>query len=58
VRISSDELFKRSWDLPTETDLIENVLRNETDPLFTWQYDEEAPCPSGCAREEGTCVVV
>ncbi|KAK3080515.1 hypothetical protein LTS18_000610 [Coniosporium uncinatum] len=58
VRITAEEVFRRSQDLPTETELIEEVLRNETDPLFTWQHDSEAPCPSGCAREEGTCAVV
>lgn len=26
------------------------VLSNETDPWFSWQFDDGAPCPKGCAR--------
>lgn len=27
-----------------------DVLVNETDPYFLWQYDPVYPCPEGCLR--------
>lgn len=50
IRIASSEVFRESYDLPTQARLIGEVLTNETDGLFAWQYDAEAPCPAGCAR--------
>jgi tRNA(Arg) A34 adenosine deaminase TadA len=29
---------------------IGNVLTNETDVYFSWQFDPSAPCPQGCHR--------
>ncbi|EEH23572.1 hypothetical protein PABG_05783 [Paracoccidioides brasiliensis Pb03] len=50
IRISSQEIIERSYDLPSSTILIGEVLANETDPYFAWQYDPSAPCPAGCSR--------
>ncbi|KGQ01168.1 hypothetical protein PAAG_12112 [Paracoccidioides lutzii Pb01] len=50
IRISSQEIIERSYDLPSSTILIGEILANETDPYFAWQYDPSAPCPAGCSR--------
>ncbi|KAI0334877.1 cytidine deaminase-like protein [Cubamyces sp. BRFM 1775] len=55
IRIPSIEVFERSFDLPNPSRLIAGVLTNETDPLFSWQFNPSAPCPAGCAREGATC---
>jgi tRNA(Arg) A34 adenosine deaminase TadA len=58
IRISSLEVFQESFDLPNQSRLIADVLRNETDPYFAWQFDPAVPCPAGCARggTSGECV--
>ncbi|EEY21456.1 FCY1p [Verticillium alfalfae VaMs.102] len=50
IRIASREVFAMSVDLPRQTALIGAVLTNETNPLFSWQFDHSAPCPPGCSR--------
>ncbi|KAH9898612.1 cytidine deaminase-like protein [Xylariomycetidae sp. FL2044] len=55
IRIASADVFQQSFDLPQASRLIGNVLTNETDPYFLWQYDPDYPCPEGCARVEGSC---
>jgi hypothetical protein len=50
IRISSLEVFQESFDLPDPSRLIGNLLVNETDPYFLWQYDPLYPCPAGCNR--------
>lgn len=55
IRISSQEVFDRSADLPHSTALLGNVLADETDPYFLWQFDKSFPCPGGCSRSEGSC---
>ncbi|KAF2805470.1 cytidine deaminase-like protein [Mytilinidion resinicola] len=56
IRISSLEVFRRLFDLSTQSGLIGPILANETDPLFAWQFDPAAPCPEGCARGRmGVC---
>ncbi|KAF1989095.1 cytidine deaminase-like protein [Aulographum hederae CBS 113979] len=55
IRISSQTVFEESWDLSTQTKLIGDVLINETDPYFAWQFDPFAPCPVGCTRNGGMC---
>lgn len=55
IRILSVEVFRQSFDLPNPSRLIAEVLTNETDPYFLWQYDPAYPCPKGCARSAGTC---
>ena len=56
IAISSKELFEKSEKLPKKTAWISDVLANETDDLFAWQFDESAPCPNGCARDGSKCV--
>ena len=56
IRISSADVFAQSADLPTTTGLLADVLADETDPYFAWQFDPEHPCPAGCERIEGTCL--
>ncbi|KAI1499452.1 cytidine deaminase-like protein [Biscogniauxia marginata] len=55
IHISSLEVFRQSFDLPHPSRLINDVLANETDPYFSWQYDSTYPCPKGCSRVEGIC---
>ncbi len=55
IRISSMEVFRQSFDLASTTRLMGEVLTNETDPYFLWQYDPDYRCPSGCARRNGRC---
>lgn len=55
IRISSAQVFQQSFDLPHPSRLIAEVLTNETDPYFLWQYDPTYPCPEGCARSGGSC---
>ncbi|KAF2164416.1 hypothetical protein M409DRAFT_31452, partial [Zasmidium cellare ATCC 36951] len=50
IRVASIEIFERSFDLSSPSRLIGEVLTNETDPYFLWQYDPSYPCPSGCQR--------
>jgi tRNA(Arg) A34 adenosine deaminase TadA len=50
IRVSSMEIFEKSFDLPYQTTLLGNVLANETDPYFSWQFNPEASCPQGCVR--------
>jgi hypothetical protein len=40
------------------TRAIGDVLTNETDPFFSWQFDPTYPCPKGCVRSksEMSCV--
>ena len=56
IQIPSSEVFHRSTDLPSRTSLIGDVLTNETDPYFAWQYNTSSPCPATCKRDaSGTC---
>lgn len=55
IRISSQEVFRQSYDLPDAARLIGGVLTNETDPYFFWQNDPDYPCPKGCSWNEGSC---
>ncbi|KAJ5895622.1 hypothetical protein N7495_007313 [Penicillium taxi] len=50
IRIPSVDIFEASFDLSTSTRLMGNVLVNETDPYFLWQFDPSYPCPEGCDR--------
>lgn len=60
IRISSYEVFEKSFELPTMTRMIGGVLTNETDPLFSWQYDMNYACPSSCSRNSdgSSCVAM
>lgn len=50
---SIDTLLEKGW---SQSRLIAEVLTNETDPYFLWQYDPDYPCPAGCERSQGSCV--
>lgn len=56
IRVASIDIFRQSADLPSQTRLMGEVLTNETDPYFLWQYDPEYPCPAGCSRGGESCV--
>jgi tRNA(Arg) A34 adenosine deaminase TadA len=59
IDVSSREIFARSGLLSTATTLIPDILTVETDPLFSWQFDANAPCPDSCVRDDtGTCVPI
>ncbi|TVY83930.1 tRNA-specific adenosine deaminase [Lachnellula suecica] len=59
ISISTEEVFEESAELPGRTRLIGNVLANETDPYFSWQFDGDHPCPKGCGRKsDGFCGVI
>ncbi|EXJ90444.1 hypothetical protein A1O1_03546 [Capronia coronata CBS 617.96] len=56
IRVSSVDVFSQSFDLTYPTRLIGELLTNETDPYFLWQYNPSYPCPSGCHRgSSGSC---
>ena len=56
IDIESSEVFRQSWNLGTSTKFIAEVLTNETDPYFSWQFQEDYPCPGRCARgDTGRC---
>lgn len=50
ISIYSEEVFEESTKLPGMTRLVHNVLANETDPFFSWQFNRDYPCPEGCSR--------
>lgn len=53
MTLSSYDVFQQSRALPgVQTAMLGRILGNETDPLFSWQYDPEYPCPNGCVRVE------
>ncbi|GKT45331.1 uncharacterized protein ColSpa_05512 [Colletotrichum spaethianum] len=51
MTLSSYDVFQQSRQLPGyQTVMLGQILTNETDPLFSWQYNGSAPCPNGCFR--------
>ncbi|KAL0768832.1 hypothetical protein CaCOL14_008140 [Colletotrichum acutatum] len=51
MTLSSYDVFQQSRQLPGyQTSMIGQILTNETDPLFSWQYNASAPCPNDCFR--------
>nr|OQO19662.1 hypothetical protein B0A51_10971 [Rachicladosporium sp. CCFEE 5018] len=58
IRIASADVFAASYDLSAATRLMGEVLTNETDPYFAWQYDPEYACPAGCERQMLPCLTV
>jgi tRNA(Arg) A34 adenosine deaminase TadA len=62
IDISSKEVFERSKGLRSNAGVISemcfllgDVLSNETDVYFGWQFDGQKECPKGCARVDGMC---
>lgn len=58
IAIMSREVFEKSDKLSGETALIGDVVANETDALFSWQYDLDFPCPKGCERVRKLCMPI
>ncbi|KAF2217797.1 hypothetical protein CERZMDRAFT_31706 [Cercospora zeae-maydis SCOH1-5] len=58
IRIGSMKVFEQSFDLGSPTRLIGEVLTNETDPYFSWQFDPGYACPAGCARSGSRCATI
>ncbi|KAJ2899482.1 hypothetical protein MKZ38_003039 [Zalerion maritima] len=54
IRISSIEVFRQSFDLGTVTSLIAEVLTNETDPYFFWQYNPDVSLHAHVAAQPST----
>ncbi|KAF4563924.1 Cytidine deaminase-like protein [Pleurotus pulmonarius] len=54
ISITSKEIFRQSSSLSSNTSFIPSILTNETDPLFAWQFDVNATCPTGCSRANST----
>jgi len=53
MTLSSYDVFQQSRALPgVQTMMLGSVLTNETDPLFSWQYQPDVACPNGCSRVE------
>lgn len=51
ITMSSYDVFQQTRQLPGyQTVMLGQILTNETDPLFSWQYNEDYPCPNGCER--------
>jgi tRNA(Arg) A34 adenosine deaminase TadA len=51
ITLSSYDVFQQTRQLPGyQTVMLGQILTNETDPLFSWQYDEDYPCPDGCVK--------
>ena len=57
INITSREVFARSPGLRKQTRIVRDVLANETDELFRWQF-RDGECPKGCGRKGKECVKV
>ena len=55
INITSREVFARSLGLPKRTRMVRDLLRDETDGLFGWQY-RDGECPNGCGRKGTRCM--
>ncbi|KAJ9629148.1 hypothetical protein H2204_008937 [Knufia peltigerae] len=52
IDLPSKEVFGRSLGRPVRTRIVPEVLVNETEGLFVWQFEDDGPCPAGCVKEE------
>ncbi|KAF2034560.1 hypothetical protein EK21DRAFT_56128 [Setomelanomma holmii] len=51
ITISSYDVFQQTRQLPGyQTVMLRQILTNETDPLFSWQYDDSYPYPNECVK--------
>lgn len=55
IEIGSQEVFERAWRLGSKTRVVENVLHEEMDTWFAWQF-RDGDCPSGCAKKGSMCL--
>ena len=44
ILISSAQVLEKSYLIPTSTLMLGNILTEETDILFSWQFNQSAPC--------------
>ena len=57
IDLRSREVFARSQGLSNRmTSLLGGVLTDVTDGMFSWQFQDQVECPTGCQRDsEGQC---
>ncbi|KAF9877082.1 cytidine and deoxycytidylate deaminase zinc-binding region [Colletotrichum karsti] len=56
ITIGSKEIFNQSSSLSRKTGFLGEVLTEETDGFFNWQFRPNATCPQGCSRAaSGRC---
>ncbi|KIY30990.1 hypothetical protein I305_06606 [Cryptococcus gattii E566] len=51
IYIPSSMVWEKSYSLGHATLMLGNVLTNETNVFFAHQFNESAPCPTGCHRQ-------
>jgi len=56
-RKSNTCAFGDGTDTSYQTRVIQGILPDEISPLFAWQFNPTAPCPTGCMRSGTTCVM-
>jgi hypothetical protein len=57
MTLSSYDVFQQSRQLPGfQTSMLGQILTNETDPLFSWQYNEVLFLITFCRIRMLTCV--
>lgn len=51
IYIPSSMVWEKSYSLGHATLMLGNVLTKETNVFFAHQFNESAPCPTGCHRQ-------
>ncbi|KIW12133.1 hypothetical protein PV08_09408 [Exophiala spinifera] len=51
IDLPSKDIFSKSLGRPVRTRIVPEVLLNETEGLFVWQFKDGA-CPAGCVKDE------
>jgi hypothetical protein len=52
ITMSSYDVFQQTCQLlGCQTVMLGQILPSETDPLYSWQYNESYPCPNGCQKQ-------
>jgi tRNA(Arg) A34 adenosine deaminase TadA len=54
ILVSSQNIVSASWALGTSVTVMGSVGTEFTNPLFSWQFQEDVTCPSGCRRMKST----
>ncbi|KAJ7548425.1 hypothetical protein O6H91_07G011500 [Diphasiastrum complanatum] len=55
IEIRAEEVNAKSVNVRDPVPyLLGEILTNETDQFFTWQFDKSGKCPAGCARDAKT----
>lgn len=55
IEIGSREVLDQAWRLGTKTKVTGDVLEEDMDRWFGWQF-RDGLCPERCTRREGICV--